>query len=102
MTTSTTAWRFLTARSVASGGVERWWLTRHRGLKPSGCTASPGRSPMADRGSDHVNTVGEPDEGKLHVRFDEGRLARHRTEPVAYSADPSLHLGRWPLEPEVA
>jgi len=21
-----------------------------------------------------MNTVGEPDEGKLHVRFDEGRL----------------------------
>jgi hypothetical protein len=23
-----------------------------------------------------MNTVGEPDEGKPHVRFDEGRLAR--------------------------
>jgi hypothetical protein len=33
---------------------------------------------MADRDSDHVNTVGEPDEGKLHVRFDEGRLGRLR------------------------
>ena len=29
---------------------------------------------MGDRG--HVNTVGEPDEGKLQVRFDEGRLTR--------------------------
>ena len=29
---------------------------------------------MGDRG--HVNTVGEPDEGEPHVRFDEGRLAR--------------------------
>ena len=28
------------------------------------------------RESGHVNTVGEPDEGKPHVRFDEGRLAR--------------------------
>jgi hypothetical protein len=33
---------------------------------------------MADRDSDHVNTVGEPDEGKPHVRFDEGRLGRFR------------------------
>lgn len=31
---------------------------------------------MPDCDSDHVNTVGEPDEGKLHVRFDEGRLVR--------------------------
>jgi hypothetical protein len=40
-----------------------------------------------DRDSDHVNTVGEPDEGKPHVRFDEGRLARCSAGPVAYSTD---------------
>lgn len=28
------------------------------------------------RDSAPVNTVGKPDEGKPHVRFDEGRLAR--------------------------
>jgi hypothetical protein len=33
-----------------------------------------------------VNTVGKPDEGKPHVRFDEGRLARALPKPVAYSA----------------
>ena len=31
---------------------------------------------MPDRDNGSVNTVGEPDEGKPHVRFDEGRLAR--------------------------
>jgi len=33
---------------------------------------------MPKRDSDYVNTVGEPDEGKPHVRFDEGRLGRLR------------------------
>ncbi len=56
-------------------GIGRW-----------GFTASLGRSAASarcDRG--HVNTVGEPDEGKPHVRFDEGRLARF-AGPAAYSA----------------
>jgi hypothetical protein len=35
-----------------------------------------------------MNTVGEPDEGKLHVRIDEGRLARQprRTSRLLYKA----------------
>jgi hypothetical protein len=32
-----------------------------------------------------VNIVGEPCARKPHARFDEGRLARHLAEPVAYS-----------------
>src|SRR5439155_14439172 len=41
----------------------------------------------AGRENGPVNTVGEPDEGELHVRFDEGRLARRarRTSRLLYS-----------------
>lgn len=35
-----------------------------------------------------MNTVGEPDEGKPHVRFDEGRLGRPRL-----NQSPTLPIG---------
>jgi len=33
---------------------------------------------LAAHGFEEVRRLGEPDEGKLHVRFDEGRLGRLR------------------------
>jgi hypothetical protein len=58
-------------------------------LQSEACTTFMGRSVMAaDRESDPVNTVGEPDEGKPHIRFAEGRLARCPARPAAYSTPP--------------
>ena len=55
----------------------------------------------ATRDSAHVNTVGKPDEGKPHVRFDEGRLARS-AGPVACSTQvlpPRVRRSWHPIHP---
>jgi hypothetical protein len=40
-----------------------------------------------------MNTVGEPDEGKPHVRFDEGRLGRFRlNQSPTLQIDPGRRL----------
>lgn len=49
------------------------------------------------RDSVHVNTVGEPCEGKSHARFDEGRLGRFRpnqspTLPLSIMDDSACQL----------
>ncbi|MGH7882815.1 MAG: hypothetical protein ACREN8_07895 [Candidatus Dormibacteraceae bacterium] len=49
------------------------------------CFVSLGESDMPERDSDHMNTVGEPCEGKPHAWFDEGRLGElNRTSRLLY------------------
>jgi hypothetical protein len=68
------------------------------GSQGSECICSLGRFDGGKLRQQHVNTVGEPCEGKPRARFDEGRLARRsHAEPVAYS--PPLRGAKTELEP---
>ena len=79
------AWRCSTARSEAARDAAGR-NTRTGGSRASTWFSCLGASAIPDRDNGSVNTVGEPDEGKPHVRFDEGRLARRfPAGPVAYS-----------------